>query len=118
MSIKDMPQVTVEQVLELRKAAIELEKELNKYKAHMVILEKDVQDLCFVELDLILTKKELATIKASLPKIKAEAVLSLIEAIEGAIDNDFISIKEVEEMHLEDFCELAKRHANKLEVGE
>jgi len=63
-------------------------------------------------------EQELATLKASIPKIKADAVLSLIEAIEGAIDNDFISIKEVEEMHLEDFCELAKRHANKLEAGE
>jgi hypothetical protein len=63
-------------------------------------------------------EKELTTLKASIPKIKADAVLSLIEAIEGAIDNDFISIKEVEEMHLEDFCGLAKRHANKLEAGE
>lgn len=48
MSIKDLPHVTVEQVLALRKAAIELE-------------------------------QELATLKASLPKIKADAVLSLLD---------------------------------------
>jgi len=112
MSIKDMPHVTVEQVLELRKAAIELEKELNKYKAHMVIPEKDVQDLCFVELDLILTKKELATLKASLPKIKADAVRELIreEITVGRLRNDqkrsFIFVSD------------ASKYANKLEAGE
>jgi cell division protein ZapA (FtsZ GTPase activity inhibitor) len=87
MNIKDMPHVTVEQVLALRKAAIELE-------------------------------QELAELKASLPKIKADAVRGLVSAIEGAIENDYISMKEVEEMELEDFCNLAVKHADKLEAGE
>lgn len=51
MSIKDMPHVTVEQVLALRKAAIELE-------------------------------QELATLKASLPKIKGDAVSNYLEYLE------------------------------------
>jgi|GEM_PF-7134064 len=86
MSIKDLPHVTVEQVLALRKAAIELE-------------------------------KELADLKASLPKVRADAVRGLIAAIEGAIENDYISMKEVEEMVLGDFCNLAEKHADKLEAG-
>jgi len=86
MSIKDLPHVTVEQVLALRKAAIELE-------------------------------KELAELKASLPKVRVDAVRGLITAIEGAIENDYISMREVEEMVLDDFCNLAEKHADKLEQG-
>lgn len=86
MSIKDLPHVTVEQVLALRKAAIELE-------------------------------QQLANLKASLPKVRADAVRGLITTIEGAIENDYISMKEVEEMVLDDFCNLAEKHADKLDAG-
>ena len=51
MRIKDLPHVTVEQVLALRKAAIELE-------------------------------KELAELKASLPKVRADAVREMLEVFE------------------------------------
>ena len=51
MSIKDLPHVTVEQVLALRAAAIELE-------------------------------QELATLKASLPKIRADAASNYLEYLE------------------------------------
>lgn len=50
MSIKDMPHVTIEQVLALRKAAIDLEQEATAYRISLENLE------------------------ASLPKIKAEVV--------------------------------------------
>ncbi len=86
MSVKDLPHITVEQVLALRKAAIELE-------------------------------QQLAELKSSLPKVRADAVRGLITNINGAIENDYISMKEVEEMELEDFCNLAEKHADKLEVG-
>ena len=41
MSIKDLPHVTVEQVLALRKAAIELEKELAELKASLPRVRAD-----------------------------------------------------------------------------
>jgi len=41
MSIKDLPHVTVEQVLVLRKAAIELEKELSELKASLPKVRAD-----------------------------------------------------------------------------
>ena len=70
-----MPHVTVEQVLALRAAAIELE-------------------------------QELATLKASLPKIKADAVLEAIEEAAWYNNRTTASISDMEE------------YANKLEAGE
>jgi hypothetical protein len=41
MNIKDLPHVTVEQVLALRKAAIELEQELSDLKASLPKIKAD-----------------------------------------------------------------------------
>lgn len=46
MSIKDMPHVTVEQVLALRKAAIDLEKELAALKASLPKIKADAARQC------------------------------------------------------------------------
>jgi len=70
MSIKDLPHVTVEQVLALRKAAIELEKELSE-------------------------------LKASLPKVRADAVLSILQPPSLALNGDT-------------YADLIKRHALKI----
>lgn len=80
MSIKDLPHVTVEQILTLRKAAIEIE-------------------------------KELAEIKASLPKVRADAVSLLIkeEMTLGRLRND--------SMRSFIFVSDAKAFAHKLEAG-
>ena len=81
MSIKDMPCVTVEQVLALREAVIKLE-------------------------------QELADLKASLPKVRAEAVRKLIddEMTIGRLRNDtkrsFIFVSD------------AIKYADKLEAGD
>ena len=53
-----------------------------------------------------------------LNKIKADALRGLITAIEGAIENDFISGREVDEMELDDFLKLVDKHANRIEAGE
>ena len=100
MSIKDLPHVTVEQVLALRKAAIDLEQQLATAKQEATAYRISLENL-----------------EASLPKVRADAVRGLITAIEGAIENDYISMREVEEMVLDDFCNLAEKHADKLEAG-
>lgn len=51
-------------------------------------------------------QKELATLKASLPKIKADAVREAIRYFETKIDKNHVDIHELEE------------YANKLEAGE
>ena len=70
MSIKDLPHVTVEQVLALRKAAIELEQELATAKQEKKILKvafdgaiAGTKEWSDMYLDL----------KASLPKVRADA---------------------------------------------
>lgn len=75
MSIKDMPHVTVEQILALRKKASE-------------------------------TEQELAALKASLPKIKADAVREY-EIPDMDNDREWLYINDDK-----------NKHANKLEVGE
>ena len=54
---------------------------------------------------------------ATYNKIKADAIRDMLKCIDGAIENDFISMREVEEMTLDDFFTLAKKHANKIEDG-
>ena len=61
-------------------------------------------------------EQQLAELKASLPKVRADAVRGLIITIIGAIENGYISMREFEEMDLEDFCNLAEKHADKLEA--
>jgi hypothetical protein len=107
MSIKELPHVTVEQVLALRKAAIDLERQLKSERIKLSTVYKHNAEL----------RNELSDLKASLPKVRADAVRGLITAIEGAIENDYISMKEVEEMELEDFCNLSEKHADKMEAG-
>jgi hypothetical protein len=72
MNIKDLPHVTVEQVLALREAAIELEQEVTAYRISLENLE------------------------ASLPKIRADAIRGMLYCIEMAIEHNFISMREVE----------------------
>jgi hypothetical protein len=62
-------------------------------------------------------REELAALKQSMPKIRADAIRDMLTCIDGAIENDFISMREVEEMTLDDFFTLAKKHANKIEDG-
>ena len=62
-------------------------------------------------------RAELAALKQSIPKIRADAIRDMLTCIDGAIENDFISMREVEEMTLDDFFTLAKKHANKIEDG-
>ena len=80
MSIKDLPHVTVEQVLALRKAAIDLE-------------------------------KQLANLKTSLPKVRADAIDMLIseEMTVGRMRND--------SMRSFIFVSDARAFAYKLEAG-
>jgi hypothetical protein len=95
MSIKDLPHVTVEQVLALRKSAIELEQELSDLKAsleqkgkrpchdgfceftafnkHLQAMRKDNESLI----------GQIRGLKASLPKIKADAVRDAVKATES-----------------------------------
>ena len=77
MSIKDLPHVTVEQVLVLRKAAIELE-------------------------------KELAELKSSLPKVRADAILGAAKKL------DVYCINYVDGV---DIGDLLEEYANQLEQG-
>jgi hypothetical protein len=76
VSIKDLPHVTVEQVLALRKTAIELE-------------------------------KQLADLKASLPKVRADAVRGIKKNCAQVNDgySGFYSLYDI------------KKHADKLEAG-
>jgi len=76
MKIKDLPHVTVEQVLALHKAAIELERELEE-------------------------------LKASLPKVRADAVLGIRANCQQVNDgyDGFYSLYEI------------KKYANQLEQG-
>lgn len=76
MSIKDLPHVTVEQVLALRKAAIELEIELQESEDIAARANLRYMEKC----------KELDLLKQALPKIKADAVL------QAAKDLDFYSV--------------------------
>ncbi len=71
MSIKDLPHVTVEQVLALRAAAIELEQELETHKHEWIAYKAALENL-----------------EASLPKIKADAVLSILEPPSLAVSGD------------------------------
>ena len=50
----------------------------------------------------------------SLAKVRADAVRDMLNCIDGAIENDFISMREVDEMTLEDFFTLANKHADKI----
>ena len=103
MNIKDLPHVTVEQVLALRAAAIELENK-NYYLESKLAEERqgrdDAESLYIESL-----KQELATLKASLPKIKADAV------------RDF-GHNMAHEMCDEEYDIAARKYANKLEAGE
>jgi len=51
MSIKDLPHVTVEQVLALRKAAIELEQENTAYRISLENLEAKKDQIAWVSVD-------------------------------------------------------------------
>jgi len=71
MSIKDLPHVTVEQVLVLRKAAIELEQQLADLKADNEELKAKWEQVLCENLDL---SAGIAAFRASLPKVRADAV--------------------------------------------
>lgn len=88
MSIKDMPCVTVEQVLALREAAIKLETENTQLK------------------DENWTLKHLAPSTDDLNKIKADAVRGSLDECAWWYDKEFIKIDEILE------------YADKLERGE
>jgi len=86
MSIKGLPHVTVDQVLALRKAAIELE-------------------------------KELAELKASLPKVRVDALSdfsnNMQELVVEAHSEGDVALR----MMLEFSIKMANAYANKLEQG-
>ena len=142
MTIKNMPHVTVEQVLALRDAAIELEQERDELAAQVERLRKLIMDktaqlrccnspyydnetspICCGTPDFtwpddvvsVLSETPPAALAALKAQWQADAVRGLITNISGAIENDYISMKEIEEMDIEDFCNLAEKHANKLE---
>tara|TARA_R110000824_G_scaffold396707_2_gene598637 strand:+ start:2235 stop:2666 length:432 start_codon:yes stop_codon:yes gene_type:complete len=50
-------------------------------------------------------------------KVRADAIRDMLTCIDGAIENDFISMREVDEMTLDDFFTLANKHANQIEAG-
>jgi len=131
MSIKDMPHVTVEQVLALRKAAIELEGKLASHERlaakgiyyteeewdHSVnlLVKKATKELerniayeklkyKALILDNNIIEQELATLKASLPKIKADAVIVFCDWLLSEINWDV--------------SHYGKKYTNKLEAGE
>ena len=88
----------------------ELDKEreaLNSAQKVMDVYEKQKRAL----------REELAALKQSLAKVRADAIRDMLTCIDGAIENDFISMREMEEMTLDDFFTLAKKHANKIEDG-
>ena len=68
--------------------------------------------------------KELEAVKANMGileiyhkninQIKSDAVLGFISAVNGAVENDFITDREVEEMDLNDFILLAEKYASSL----
>lgn len=87
MSIKDMPHVTVEQVLALRKAAIDLD-------------------------------GELATLKASIPKIKADAVLDYAKNMERIEQTANLKMEQGLRMMVSFAKKTAEEYANKLGAGE
>ena len=86
---------------------------MNKHSKYQVMLEA-LDEAEAVETAL---REELAALKQSIPKIRADAIRDMLTCIDGAIENDFISMREVEEMTLDDFFTLAKKHANKIEAG-
>ena len=88
----------------------ELDKEreaLNSAQKVMDVYEKQKRAL----------REELAALKQSLAKVRADAIRDMLTCIDGAIENDFISMREIEEMTLDDFFTLAKKHAKKIEAG-
>ena len=111
MSIKDLPHVTVEQVLALRAAAIELESK-NYYLESKLAEERqgrdDAESLYIESL-----KKELATLKASLPKIKADAVKEIAKT-----NKCELNIPSYPESVVVCYFDDLMDDANKLEAGE
>ncbi len=95
MSIKDLPHVTVEQVLALRAAAIELEKELATARQERTAYRITLENL-----------------EASLPKIKADAVMELCSK-----DTTIVRLRNDTKRSVI-FVVDAYNHANKLEAGE
>lgn len=96
MNIKDLPHVTVEQVLALRKAAIELEIELQESEDIAVRANLRYMEKC----------KELDLLKQALPRIKEDAVREAIEEAAWYNNRTTASISDMEE------------YANKLRAGE
>ena len=101
MNIKDLPHVTVEQVLALRKAAIEIEAKNKQLEDKLAEVRQDSDDTESLYIENL--KKELSELKASLPKIKADAVQDFCDWLLSEINWDV--------------SHYGKEYANKLEAG-
>ena len=99
-------------IKELAKGGTELREELAESKYNHAYTESRLSQS---KTELIDTLEQLAALEQSIPKVRADAIRDMLTCIDGAIENDFISMREVEEMTLDDFFTLAKKHANKIE---
>lgn len=97
MNIKDMPHVTVEQVLALRAAAIELE-----------------EDLVTARQEATAYRVSLENLEASLPRIKADSVRETLSDLEH--DCNGWAKDDMGRVYWHD--EQIRAYANKLEAGE
>jgi len=116
MSIKDMPHVTVEQVLALRDAAIELEKNLHltQIEHSMYVLENHVakEKLEQIKHERTAYKTSLENLEASIPNIKADAVLDLCKN-----ETSIVRLRNDNKRSVI-FVSDAYKYANKLEAEE
>lgn len=95
--------------------AISHMKEIEEQNAALVKeLEAVKADNEELKVESLVVDEKMNLLLKSIPKIKGDAVLGFVSSVNGAVENDLITDREVEEMDLNDFILLAEKHANSL----